>query len=74
MRWLAVRKGVHTPGKPLDVAAGVRWTNLYSPLDVMPRGKGLSDLADGVKLPLGERATSVMTAVDFAEGILLGLA
>lgn len=48
LRWLAVRKGVHTPGEPLRVAAGVRWTNLYSPLDVVPRGKGLADLADGV--------------------------
>ncbi|MEV0027238.1 hypothetical protein AB0H45_34605 [Streptomyces atroolivaceus] len=48
LRWLAVRKGVHTPGEPLGVAAGVRWTNLYSPLDVVPRGKGLADLADGV--------------------------
>lgn len=48
LRWLAVRKGVHTPGEPLGVAAGVRWTNLYSALDVVPRGKGLADLADGV--------------------------
>ncbi|MET8453763.1 hypothetical protein [Streptomyces sp. NPDC005209] len=48
LRWLAVRKGVHRPGEPLTVAAGVRWTNLYSPLDVVPRGKGLADLADEV--------------------------
>ncbi|MEU6067699.1 hypothetical protein ABZ864_25375 [Streptomyces sp. NPDC047082] len=48
LRWLAVRKGVHTTGGPLGVPAGIRWTNLYSPLDVVPRGKGLADLADGV--------------------------
>ncbi|MER5769117.1 hypothetical protein [Streptomyces sp. NPDC001985] len=48
LRWLAVREGVHAAGGPLSVPDGVRWTNLYAPRDVVSRGTGLADLADGV--------------------------
>ncbi|MGW2046303.1 hypothetical protein ACWCPF_14130 [Streptomyces sp. NPDC001858] len=48
LRWLAVRKGVHTTDGPLTVPTGVRWTNLYALLDVVPRGKGLTDPAERV--------------------------
>ncbi|MFD8978456.1 hypothetical protein [Streptomyces sp. NPDC059564] len=48
LSWLAVRKGVHTPGTPLSVPAGVEWTNLYAPNDPVSKGGGLDHLAVGV--------------------------
>ncbi|MFE7132401.1 hypothetical protein ACFVIM_16240 [Streptomyces sp. NPDC057638] len=48
LSWLCVRKGVHRPGAPLSVPAGVEWTNLHSPNDVVNKGAGLSHLAVGV--------------------------
>ncbi|MGP3691316.1 hypothetical protein ACTVZO_42805 [Streptomyces sp. IBSNAI002] len=48
LSWLAVRKGVHTPGVPLSVPAGVEWTNLYAPNDPVNKGGGLGHLAVGV--------------------------
>ncbi|MFD4861709.1 hypothetical protein [Streptomyces atratus] len=48
LSWLCVREGVHTPGAPLSVPAGVEWTNLHSPNDVVNKGAGLSHLAVGV--------------------------
>ncbi|QES46552.1 hypothetical protein DEJ50_00450 [Streptomyces venezuelae] len=48
LSWLAVRKGVHTPGTPLSVPAGVEWRNLYAPHDPVNKGGGLAHLAVGV--------------------------
>jgi hypothetical protein len=48
LSWLCVREGVHTPGAPLSVPAGVEWTNLHSPNDVVNKGAGLSHLAVGI--------------------------
>ncbi|MFD4655945.1 hypothetical protein ACFWP2_09980 [Kitasatospora sp. NPDC058444] len=48
LSWLCIRRGVHTPGAPLSVPAGVHWTNLHSPNDVMNKGAGLSHLAVGI--------------------------
>ncbi|GGV63002.1 hypothetical protein GCM10010277_68780 [Streptomyces longisporoflavus] len=48
LSWLCVRKGVHTPGAPLSAPAGVEWTNLHSPNDIVNKGAGLSHLAVGV--------------------------
>ncbi|MER5883748.1 hypothetical protein ABT160_07955 [Streptomyces sp. NPDC001941] len=48
LSWLAVRKGVHAPGAPLSVPAGVEWTNLYAANDPVNKGGGLEHLATGV--------------------------
>ncbi|MGW4049135.1 hypothetical protein [Streptomyces sp. NPDC004721] len=48
LSWLCIREGVHRPGTPLSVPAGVEWTNLHSPNDVVNKGAGLSHLAVGV--------------------------